>query len=116
MLKKNVEKVLDSGSFIEKEEYENKFGSNGRTSDYVAFLQHAEDLKPDDIIYYDDPVPDSFVSGVRNQVYKLNDDDSESSEREYTVEATKEKGKSGNDVTDKEGKKLYTFCIRRKDK
>jgi len=116
MLKKNIEKVLDSGSFIEKEKYEDKFDSNGRTSDYIKFLQEAEDLEPNQIKYYNDPVRDSFVSGVRNQVYKLNDDDSESSEREYNVEATKEKDQSGNDVTDKEGRKLYTFCIRRKDK
>jgi len=116
MNQEKLESVLNSGSLIEKEEYENKFGSNGRTSDYIKFLKEAEDLEPDQIKYYDDPVPDSFVSGVRNQVYKLNDDDSESSEREYTVEATKEKDQSGNDVTDKEGKKLYTFCIRRKDK
>jgi hypothetical protein len=111
-----LESVLNSGSFIEKEEYEDKFGSNGRTSDYIPFLKEAEDLEPDQIMCYDNPVSDSFVSGVRNQVYKLNDDDSEPSEREYNVEATKEKDPSGNDVTDKEGKKLYTFCIRRKDK
>lgn len=111
-----LEDVLNSGSLIEKEEYENKFGSKGRTSDYIKFIEEAEDLEPDQIKYYEDPVRDGFVSGVRKQVYKLNDDDSESSEREYNVEATKEKDPSGNDVTDKEGKKLYTFCIRRKDK
>ena len=113
---KNLNTVLDSGEFIDKEEYKENFSSNGRTSDYIPFLDEAKALKPGRIIYYDYPVPDSFVSGVRNQVYKLNDDDPENSEREYTVEATKEKDKSGNDITDKEGRKLYTFCIRRKDK
>lgn len=116
MKDQKLESVLDSGEFIDEEEYNKKFGSNGRTSDYIAFLEHAKDLGPGDIIYYDEPVKDCFVSGVRNQVYKLNDDDSENSEREYNVEATKKKDRSGNDLTNKEGKKLYTFCIRRKDK
>jgi hypothetical protein len=115
MATKDVNSVLGSGTQIDKEEYEDKFNSNGRTSDYIGFLNKAKDMEPGDIIYYDIQVLDSFVSGVRNQVYKLNDN-SEDSDREYTVEATKEKDKSGNDVTDNEGKKLYTFCIRRKNK
>ncbi len=116
MDKEKIESVLESGKSMDKDEYEDMFSSNGRSSDYVPFLARAKDLGSDGIIYYDKPVPDNFVSGVRNQVYKLNDDDTENSDREYTVEATKEKDRSGNDVTDDEGKKLYTFCIRRKDK
>jgi len=116
MNNEKIESVLASGKSIKKDKYEDMFNLNGRSSNYAAFLQHAQDLNPGDIKYYDDPVPDSFVSGVRNQVYKLNDDDAENSDREYTVEATKEKDRFGDDATDDQGRKLYTFCIRRKDK
>jgi len=112
---KNLNTVLDSGEFIDKEEYKENFSSNGRTSDYIPFLDEAKALKPGRIIYYDYPVPDSFVSGVRNQVYKLNDDDKEKSEWEYKVRATKEKNGRGNDVTDEQDRQLFTFSIRRMD-
>lgn len=101
---------------MDDDEYNKTFNSNGRSSEYTAFLDEADTLRSGQVIYYNEPVPDSFVSGVRNQVYKLNDDDAEPSDREYTVEATKEKDRSGNDVTDEKDRKLYTFCIRRKDK
>lgn len=113
---KDIKQVLSSERKITKKEHKEIFGSSGRTSDYIKFKERAEKLEKGDITYYETPVPDCFVSGVRNQVYKLNDDDVDKSEREYKVKSTKEKDGSGNDITDGEGRKLYTFSIRRRDK
>jgi hypothetical protein len=113
---KSVSKVFNSGEKITEKEFNKIFGSSGRTSDYLTFLHLAKDLEKGDIIYFNEPVPDSFVSGVRKQVYKLNDDNKEKSEWKYKVRATKEKDGRGNDVTDEQDRQLFTFSIRRMDR
>lgn len=108
-----VQEVLENGKEIDKSTYEEETLSVGKSSKYEGFFHKAKSMDPGQVLKFDNGVLESFVSGVRSQVYKLNDDDAEPSEREFTVKTRKQKEK-GRDLTDDEGKKLYTFYILRR--
>lgn len=114
-MNEQVRSVLNNQEEIDKATYEEETLSVGKKSKYEAFFHEAKKMMPGQINKFDSGVTDSFVSGVRNQVYKLNDDNVEPSEREFTVTTRKQK-EDGREITDDEGRKLYTFYIRRRNK
>ena len=92
----SIDKIIDTEEELTESQYQKRFSSGG-SSKYEQFIDIASDLDYGERRSFKG-VTENQVSGIRTQVYKLNDDDAEENEdREFIVEQTR-LTKDGEDV------------------
>ncbi|MFB6216009.1 MAG: hypothetical protein ABEJ72_03445 [Candidatus Aenigmatarchaeota archaeon] len=108
----DLHEIFDSGKEISESEFQREVHNGGRRSKYESYKDLASDLEPGTRFKFELGATENQVSGIRSQVYKLNDDDADKSDREFEVHSRRKKS-GGREITDEEGNVLFTVYIKR---